>query len=287
VILATTLLTLLCTATPVEGRKRGVHALLLFSTAGCLHGEGDGFMTVFLGLETMIPSTALVGFHRNRMTSPGALKYFLLGAFASGFSLYGSPDYSVTGTTKIRRCRDDHDLPLGNRCSWRAWAVLSVRLSRCRSSPSTCGPPMRTRGATVVTAFMAAGEGGRLRALMRVTLLTFPALAGMTNICGSWRSVTCGGKLRRAPKREADARVLSIASGVHPVDGRGDIRGGQALFYLLVYAFMNLAPFGWDVCYKDDGYDIGTQGSASLPVLGGLAHALYVSLAGIRTRRSS
>jgi len=61
------------------------HALLLFSAAGMLFmAKGTDLMTVFLGLETMsIPIHCLVGFHRDRMTSlEGALKHFLLGAFA-------------------------------------------------------------------------------------------------------------------------------------------------------------------------------------------------------------
>jgi NADH-quinone oxidoreductase subunit N len=69
-----------------EGTQKGeFYALFLFSTAGMLFmAKGTDLMTVFLGLETMsIPLYCLVGFHRNRMTSlEGALKYFLLGAFA-------------------------------------------------------------------------------------------------------------------------------------------------------------------------------------------------------------
>src|SRR4030066_98370 len=66
--------------------------------------KGTDLMTVFLGLETLsIPIYVLVGFHRRRMSSiEGALKYFLLGAFASGFLLYGiALMYAATGRTKI------------------------------------------------------------------------------------------------------------------------------------------------------------------------------------------
>src|SRR4030042_1919222 len=66
--------------------------------------KGPDLMTVFLGLETLsIPIYVLVGFHRRRMSSiEGALKYFLLGAFASGFLLYGiALMYASTRTTVV------------------------------------------------------------------------------------------------------------------------------------------------------------------------------------------
>src|SRR4030067_50454 len=89
-----------------EGTQKGeFYSLLLLSTSGMMFmAKGTDLMTVFLGLETMsIPIYVLVGFHRNRMSSiEGALKYFLLGAFASGFLLYGiALMYAATGTTKI------------------------------------------------------------------------------------------------------------------------------------------------------------------------------------------
>src|SRR4030066_1902706 len=88
-----------------EGTQKGeFYSLLLLSTSGMMFmAKGTDLMTVFLGLETMsIPIYVLVGFHRNRMSSlAGALKYFLLGAFASGVLLYGiALMYAATGATK-------------------------------------------------------------------------------------------------------------------------------------------------------------------------------------------
>src|SRR3990172_11314368 len=86
-----------------EGTHKGeFYSLLLLSTSGMMiMAKGTDLMTVFLGLETMsIPIYVLLLFHRNRMSSiEGALKYFLLGAFASGFLLYGiALMYAATGT---------------------------------------------------------------------------------------------------------------------------------------------------------------------------------------------
>src|SRR4030067_504617 len=89
-----------------EGTQKGeFYSLLLLSTSGMMFmAKGTDLMTVFLGLATLsIPIYVLFGFHRRRMSSiEGALKYFLLGAFASGFLLYGiALMYAATGTTKI------------------------------------------------------------------------------------------------------------------------------------------------------------------------------------------
>lgn len=64
----------------------------------------NDFLLIFLGLELMsICFYILVGFFRRRIKSnESALKYLLLGAFISGFLLYGiSLMYGTTGSTKI------------------------------------------------------------------------------------------------------------------------------------------------------------------------------------------
>src|SRR5438034_3857277 len=68
------------------------HALLLFATLGMmLMVGGEDLMVVFLGLELMsVAVYALAGINRHSpAAAEAALKYFLLGAFASGFLLYG------------------------------------------------------------------------------------------------------------------------------------------------------------------------------------------------------
>jgi NADH-quinone oxidoreductase subunit N len=113
-----------------EGTHKGeFYSLLLLSTSGMMFmAKGTDLMTIFLGLETLsIPIYVLVGFHRGRMSSiEGALKYFLLGAFASGFLLYGiALMYAATGTTKLGlvsrfaiRAGRGPDVPAGLTSSW-------------------------------------------------------------------------------------------------------------------------------------------------------------------------
>ena len=305
VILGTALLTLLMATgySEWEGTQKGeFYALLLFSTAGMLFmAKGTDLMTVFLGLETMsIPIYCLVGFHRNRMTSlEAALKYFLLGAFASGFLLYGiALMYSVTGTTKIPAIAGMiGDLRLfGNPVFVAGVGLLLVGFGfKVSLVPFHMWTPDAYQGApTVVTAFMAAGvKAAAFAALLRVTMLTFPALGPvMTNILWVLAFLTMTVGNLSALLQDNMKRMLAYSSIAHAgyiLVGlvSGDVAGGQAaLFYLLVYAFMNLGAFGVVMLLahrEDDGYDIGnfTGIGFRYPVLGGLLTLFLVSLAGI------
>ena len=81
------------------------YAMLLFATIGMmLMGGAADLLVVFLGLELMsIAVYVLAGIQRrNPRSAEAALKYFLLGAFASGFLLYGiALLYGATGTTNL------------------------------------------------------------------------------------------------------------------------------------------------------------------------------------------
>ena len=77
------------------------YVLMMFSIAGMmLMSQAYNLLMVFLSLELLsIPLYVLTGFARTRVESEeAALKYFLLGAFASGFILYGTAlVFSATG----------------------------------------------------------------------------------------------------------------------------------------------------------------------------------------------
>ena len=81
------------------------YALLLFGTAGMmLMAAASDLIIVFLGLETMSISVyILAGLARTQERSnEAAMKYFLLGAFSTGFLLYGiALIYGATGTIKL------------------------------------------------------------------------------------------------------------------------------------------------------------------------------------------
>lgn len=107
-ILLSTAATVLLSLTYLE-RERLLapeyYCLLLLAASGMMFlASAQDMVVLFLGLEVMSISVyVLAGFDRtNRYSSEAALKYFLLGAFASGFLLYGiALLYGATGTMNL------------------------------------------------------------------------------------------------------------------------------------------------------------------------------------------
>ena len=81
------------------------YALLLFATAGMLVMAGSNeLMMIFIGLEILsIATYVMAGFRRTDLRSnESALKYFLLGSFASAFFLYGvALIFGAAGSTNL------------------------------------------------------------------------------------------------------------------------------------------------------------------------------------------
>jgi NADH-quinone oxidoreductase subunit N len=90
-----------------RGMMRGgeIFTLGLFSLLGMfIMMSGSNFLVIYLGLELLtLSSYALVALRRDNATaSEAAMKYFVLGALASGFLLYGlSMMYGATGSLDI------------------------------------------------------------------------------------------------------------------------------------------------------------------------------------------
>ena len=89
----------------IEHNYGEVYAMVLFATAGMLGlASANNLIMIFLGLETMsICLYVLAGIVKERKTgAEAALKYFLLGAFSTGFLLYGMALlYGATGSLDI------------------------------------------------------------------------------------------------------------------------------------------------------------------------------------------
>jgi NADH-quinone oxidoreductase subunit N len=89
------------------------YALLLLSASGMLLMVGAvDFIALFLGLELMsIPIYVLAGFDRSKLTSnESAMKYFLIGSFASAIMLYGMALlYGAVGATSFEALRTGFD----------------------------------------------------------------------------------------------------------------------------------------------------------------------------------
>ncbi|MFN8421184.1 MAG: NADH-quinone oxidoreductase subunit N [Anaerolineae bacterium] len=161
------------------------YPLLLFSTAGAMFmGSSGDLVMVFVALELLsIPLYVLAGFRRpDPKSEESAMKYFLLGAFATGFLVYGiALMYGATGTTNLHdifakvsagELTSSFLLLLGS-------GLLLVGLGfKVAAVPFHMWTPDVYQGApTPVTAFMSvAAKVGGFAALLRVLTIAVPSL---------------------------------------------------------------------------------------------------------------
>lgn len=262
VILAATALTILLSLSylEVEGIHYGeYYALLLFSAVGgMIMAASADLITIFLGLETLsIPLYVLAGFNRASLRSnESSLKYFLLGSFSSAFFLYGiALMYGQTGTTSLRGLANTTQAgPEAPVLLLAGMGLLLVGFGfKVAAVPFHMWAPDVYEGApTSVTAYMAtAVKAAGFAAFLRVFFYALPALQPSWEIVLWWLAVatmTVGNVL--ALVQTDMKRMLAYSSVAHAgyvlvgfVAG-GALGVGAALFYLLVYAFMNVGAFG-------------------------------------------
>ncbi len=247
------------------------YSLLLFSTLGMmLMAAGGDLIVIFLGLETLsLALYTLCGFQKGELRSnESALKYLLLGAFASGFFLYGiALIYGATGTTVLRRIAallNDGRPPslllvLGG-------GLLLVGFGfKVACVPFHMWTPDVYEGApTSVTAFMIAGtKAAAFAAFLRVFLLALPTLQVQ------WSAViwvlavvtmTLGNLV--ALVQNNVKRMLAYSSIAHVgyllvafVAG-GASGATSVLFYLVAYALMNLGAFAAIIALQGHGQEL-------------------------------
>ena len=278
------------------------YALMLASTLGMiLMAASDDLITIFLGLELMSLSLyVLVGFRRSHLESnEAALKYFLLGAFASGFLLYGiALMYGATGSTNLGRMAEFlADSPLiGNPLLVAGGALVVIGLGfKVSAVPFHMWTPDAYQGApTPVTAFMSAGaKAAGFAALVRLALLV------LTNVHADWTAALSWIAILTMTIGNVTAlfqtnvkRMLAYSSIAHAgyvlvaVIAGGTDGAGAALFYLAIYSVMNLGAFGILTLLGRDGEErVLISDLAGLgfrhPALG-LAMSLFmISLGGI------
>ena len=157
------------------------YPLLLLSATGMMFMAGaEDLIVLFLGLEVMsVAVYVLAGYNRaNAWSSEAALKYFLIGAFASGFLLYGiALAYGATGTTNLSLIGAQF---AGGQLSLMAELALGLLLIgfafKVAAVPFHMWAPDVYDGApTPVTAFMATGvKIAAFAALVRVLMEGFP-----------------------------------------------------------------------------------------------------------------
>ncbi|MBI4503010.1 MAG: NADH-quinone oxidoreductase subunit N [Gemmatimonadetes bacterium] len=235
------------------------YVLLLLATVGMMFmGSGLDLIVIFLGLELMsVAVYVLAGINRRSpFAAEAALKYFLLGAFASGFFLYGiALIYGATGTTNLTLIDYQlRSLGLGtNLMLLIGAAMLLVGFGfKIAAVPFHMWAPDVYDGApTPVTAFMAAAvKAAGFAALVRVLLHALSgALPAWQNIVW-WLAVLTilVGNLIAIAQRQMK-RMLAYSSIAHAgyllaaVASGNALGAGAFLFYALAYTLMTIGAF--------------------------------------------
>ena len=241
------------------------YVLMLFSISGMmLMASAADLIVVFLALELLsIPLYVLAAFARPEPRSEEAgLKYFLLGAFASGFLLYGiALVYGATGTTAftgiVSAVQAGIDQPL--------YLVLGAALIltglgfKVAAVPFHMWTPDVYHGSpTSVTAFMALGaKTAGFAAMLRIFVVAFPSVSAQltpvlltitiaTLLVGNLLAIAQNNVKRMlAYSSISHAGFILMAVVAYGNDAARFDVVASALFYLLAFAF---ASFGsWAV----------------------------------------
>jgi NADH-quinone oxidoreductase subunit N len=237
-------------------RAREFYPLVLFAASGMMvMGGARDLIVLFLGIEIMsIAAYVLAGIHRtDKKSGEAALKYFLLGAFATGFLLYGIAIlYGATGSTGYDAIaaalpKASKLLVLGG------VALLIVALGfKVSAVPFHFWAPDVYQGApTSVTVLMAVGiKAAAVAGFARLFIVALASLHDDWAMVVWWLAVltmTVGNVVAIAQSNVK--RMLAYSSIAHAgyllaAIVAGTPRGGGAvLFYLLAYTFMNVGAF--------------------------------------------
>jgi NADH-quinone oxidoreductase subunit N len=234
------------------------YPLLMLATVGMmlLAGSAD-LITLFLGLEVMSISVyILAGFDRTRRASAeAALKYFLIGAFASGFLLYGiALTYGATGQFNFELIGAQFAATPPTLMAKLGMGLILIGFAfKVAAVPFHAWAPDVYEGApTPITAFMATGvKAAAFFALARVLAEVFPAMVDL------WRPVLFGlaivtmlvGNLT-ALSQTSMKRMLAYSSIAHAgylmlaLWAHSDEGTAAVLVYLLAYSITTIAAFG-------------------------------------------
>ena len=244
-----------------EGLPSGeYYALMLFSLSGMmLMAMATDLLVIFLALEVLsLAIYVLTGIRRDSPVAVEAsFKYFLLGAFASAFFLYGIAfTYGLTGSTRLDRVAALFSSASSSPSPLHlvAMGLLLVGFSfKVSAVPFHMWTPDAYEGAPPsVTGFMSTGvKAAAFAAFARVFLTAFEplhsdwgpvlwAIAAATMILG-----TVVGVVQSSLKRML--AYSSIAHGgylIVALVSANDVAKSAILFYLLAYAVTNLGAFG-------------------------------------------
>jgi NADH-quinone oxidoreductase subunit N len=278
------------------------YALVLFATAGMMAMAGGlDLVTIFVGLEVASVSQYILAafrWHEPRSTE-ASVKYLLLGAFASGFLLYGiALIFGATGSTNLRDIAAFVSQS-GLTASPLLLAGLSLLLVglgfKVSAVPFHMWTPDVYQGApTAVTGFMASGpKVAVVIALLRILGFGFDDMRGEWIHILWWLAVLTMvvGNVLALVQRDIK-RLLAYSAIAHAgyllvalLAGQ-ELGGIGVLFYLVAYVLTTLGAFGVVALVKnedDGGTDVDSFAGLGFerPWLGVAMAVFMFSLAGI------
>jgi len=275
--------------------------LVLMAAIGMmlLAGSRD-LIVIFVSLELMSLSVyVLTGFNRkDPRSAEGALKYFLMGAFASGFLLYGiALLFGATGSTNVALVTSEvaRGAASGNLLLVAGVALLVVGFAfKVSAVPFHMWTPDAYEGApTPVTGFMAAGvKAAGFGALIRVVTVELAPAHDVWVAILWWLAVlTMVVPNLIALAQDSVKRMLAYSSIAHAgyllvgVVAASSLGRAASLLYLAVYAVMTLGAFAIVSAVAGKGDVRGTLADFRglgwrRPLLGAMFVVFLLSLAG-------
>ncbi|MEX1274654.1 MAG: NADH-quinone oxidoreductase subunit N [Bacteroidota bacterium] len=284
----------------IDREKGSLYILILFATLGMmLMASAMDLIIVFLGIELMsVCLYVLTGFMRTKATAnESALKYFLLGAFATGFLLYGiALVYGVSGTTNLKLISESYPQLSENSLFLLGTGFLVIAFGfKVAAVPFHMWAPDVYEGApTTITGFMSTGaKAAAFAVFVTVFIRTFTIggtpisevlalIAAASMILGNVTAIAQS-NLKRMLAYSSIAHAGYMLSGIAAGNAEGET---GVLFYLAAYTVMNIGAFGiisW-VEQRDDTkltFEDYAGFSAQRPVLAALLSVFLFSLAGI------
>ena len=290
----------------MEIDRNEFYILLLFSISGMmLMSMAADLILVFMALELLsIPLYVLAGFALPHQDSEeAALKYFLLGAFAGGFVVYGvALVFGATGSTaltSITATISAGNANLGLLAVGAALILVGFGFKVAAVPFHMWTPDVYQGSPSPVTAFMAVcAKAAGFAALMRVFVTAFPAitqditpilwaLSALTMILGNFVAIAQS-NIKRMLAYSSIAQAGYILMALVPY-GNGAVSQdaiASALFFLLAYA---ITTFGaWAVVIaleKSEGRGLALNDYAGLahkyPALAAAMTVFMLSLTGV------
>ena len=250
------------------------HALLLFATFGMMMmSAGNDLVVIFLGLETLsIATYVMAGLRKGDLRSnESAMKYFILGSFASAFLLYGMAlVYGATGSTNLTQIAErivDPNFP-GLLLVGGAMMIIGFGFKIAMAPFHVWTPDVYEGAPTPITGFMAAGpKTAAFASFLRIFVLGFPLIAGaqasaalhetwitalaamamLTIIIGNVAAIMQSSVKRMLAyssiAHAGYALVGFIGAGLAKTTAARDEAIAAVAFYMLTYAVTNLGAF--------------------------------------------